>query len=238
MSEDPIEILVQLAERGEIDPWKIDIVEVTDRFFSELERRKEMDLRVSGRALFYASLLLRIKSECFGIPDDDGEEEFIEEVVDEEEIPDWNMDCAVSIVDSPIDLLEREIQRRLERKHLRKRPETLFELITALRYLEKDERRRQRSRAAGERQMVTADDVVSIAHDEGYRDAAVHVLEWCTESFAEGRVLTVGELAAEMGWDVADVYIPLLFLMLDEKVALVQSEFFGAISILPYGGGD
>ena len=46
MSEDPIEILVQLAERGEIDPWKIDIVEVTDRFFSELERRKEMDLRV------------------------------------------------------------------------------------------------------------------------------------------------------------------------------------------------
>ena len=73
MSEDPIEILVQLAERGEIDPWKIDIVEVTDRFFEELGRRKEMDLRISGRALFYASLLLRIKSECFGIPDDDGE---------------------------------------------------------------------------------------------------------------------------------------------------------------------
>lgn len=238
MSEDPIEILVQLAERGEIDPWKIDIVEVTDRFFSELERRKEMDLRVSGRALFYASLLLRIKSECFGISDDEDEEEFIEEISDEEEMPDWDMDCAASICDSPIDLLEREIKRRLERKHLRKRPETLFELITALRYLEKNERRRQRSRTIGERQMITAEDVVGIAHDEGYRDAAVLVLEWCNESFAEGRVLTVGDLAIEMGWNVANVYIPLLFLMLDGKVALVQLELFGAISIHPYGDGD
>jgi len=30
--EDPVEILVGLAERGEIDPWNIDIIEVTDRF--------------------------------------------------------------------------------------------------------------------------------------------------------------------------------------------------------------
>ena len=36
--EDPVEILVGLAERGEIDPWNINIIEVTDRFLSELER--------------------------------------------------------------------------------------------------------------------------------------------------------------------------------------------------------
>ena len=40
MSEEPVEILVQMAERGGINPWNIDIVEVTDRFLSELERRK------------------------------------------------------------------------------------------------------------------------------------------------------------------------------------------------------
>ncbi len=34
--EDPVEILVGLAERGEIDPWNINIIEVTDRFLSEL----------------------------------------------------------------------------------------------------------------------------------------------------------------------------------------------------------
>ena len=63
MAEEPVEILVQMAERGEIDPWNIDIVEVTDRFLSELERRKELDLRISGRTLFYAALLLRMKSD-------------------------------------------------------------------------------------------------------------------------------------------------------------------------------
>ncbi|HII75714.1 MAG TPA: segregation/condensation protein A, partial [Methanolinea sp.] len=87
MPEEPVEILVQMAERGEIDPWNIDIVEVTDRFLSELERRKELDLRISGRTLFYAALLLRMKSEILEqaevVEDDEycgeedvGEEEF------------------------------------------------------------------------------------------------------------------------------------------------------------------
>src|SRR5512136_1240459 len=74
MSEEPVEILVQMAERGEIDPWNIDIVEVTDRFLGELERRKELDLRISGRTLFFAAVLLRMKSEHLeelGIPEED-----------------------------------------------------------------------------------------------------------------------------------------------------------------------
>ena len=29
---EPIEILVELASKGEIDPWNIDIIEVTDKF--------------------------------------------------------------------------------------------------------------------------------------------------------------------------------------------------------------
>ena len=61
--EDPVEILVGLAERGEIDPWNINIIEVTDRFLSELERRRELNLQLSGRTLFYAATLIRMKSE-------------------------------------------------------------------------------------------------------------------------------------------------------------------------------
>ncbi|HPM54149.1 MAG TPA: segregation/condensation protein A, partial [Methanoculleus sp.] len=63
MDEEPVEILAGMAERGEIDPWNVDIVDVTDRFLAELDRRKELDLRVSGRTLFYAACLLRLKSE-------------------------------------------------------------------------------------------------------------------------------------------------------------------------------
>src|SRR5512137_2158089 len=76
MVEDPVEILVGLAERGEIDPWNIDIIEVTDRFLNELESRRELNIQVSGRTLFYAATLVRMKSEQLVIiepPEDDGE---------------------------------------------------------------------------------------------------------------------------------------------------------------------
>ncbi|WP_048076992.1 segregation/condensation protein A, partial [Halorubrum sp. AJ67] len=68
---EPVELLVQLAEEGEIEPWDIDIVQVTDAF---LEKLDETDLRTTGRALFYASVLLRMKSDGMLADDDEDEE--------------------------------------------------------------------------------------------------------------------------------------------------------------------
>ena len=48
----------------------------------------------------------------------------------------------------PIERLENEIQRRLDRKSMRKSPITLFELITELKNIEKEERRRRRMATA------------------------------------------------------------------------------------------
>ena len=60
MIEDPVEILVKMAEQGEIDPWNVNIIQVTDKFLAEMELHRTLDLRVSGRTLFYAATLLRI----------------------------------------------------------------------------------------------------------------------------------------------------------------------------------
>ena len=84
MLEEPVEMLVAMAESGEIDPWNIDIVEVTDRFLGELKRMKTLDLRISGRTLFFASFLLRLKSEYLEESEDD-DVEFIEEPLDLED---------------------------------------------------------------------------------------------------------------------------------------------------------
>jgi segregation and condensation protein A len=62
MMNEPVEILLNLAKSGEIDPWGIDIVEVTDKFLNRIEEMKLMDLRISGRTLLYAAILLRMKS--------------------------------------------------------------------------------------------------------------------------------------------------------------------------------
>lgn len=62
--ERSIDILVSLAKSGEIDPWDIDIVDVTDRFLARVEELEKLDLRVSSRTLLFASMLLRMKSDA------------------------------------------------------------------------------------------------------------------------------------------------------------------------------
>ncbi|HIH03920.1 MAG TPA: segregation/condensation protein A [Methanoregulaceae archaeon] len=229
MIEEPVAILVGMAERGEIDPWRIDIVEVTDRFLSELEHQKTLDLRISGRTLFYAALLLRMKSEyLLDPPEEDGD------VFEEDELVDWDA-LEEPLGGEPIARLEAEIHRRLERKRLRKRPETLFDLITVLRYMERDEQRRRRCVRVAPLE-IDPSEVIGIAHEEGYRDAAHRVLAWCLAGFAEGRRMTISSLVLSSGWRVIDLYLPLLFLMLDGTVELVQVEFYGEIEIRPVLG--
>jgi len=222
--EDPVEILVGLAEKGEIDPWNINIIEVTDRFLSELEHRRQLNLQVSGRTLFYAATLLRMKSEQL----DDTQEE--EESGDGEDFDlAGNQDFEDEGRLGPIERLEREIQRRLDRKNLRKSPVTLFELIIELKNLEKEERRRRRLPPPEEDYLVEADDVVSIAHEEGYQDSSRQIIEECLANADPSEEITVAELCKDLGWKLPDVYLPLLFIALDGRCSIRQEEFFGEI---------
>jgi segregation and condensation protein A len=233
--EDPVEILVGLAERGEIDPWNINIIEVTDRFLSELERRRELNLQLSGRTLFYAATLIRMKSELLVViepPEDDG-------TGDDDLFGDEFGGGAVDDIDygsrlGPIERLEHEIQRRLDRKNMRKSPITLFELITELKNIEKEERRRRRM-TEGHRDLsdslIDADDVVSIAHEEGFQESSMTRLAEYLGGLEIDEEMTLAELCERMEWGIPEVYIPLLFLALDGRCNLRQEEFFGDIFV-------
>jgi segregation and condensation protein A len=229
--EDPVEILVGMAERGEIDPWNINILEVTDRFLNELERCRQLNLRVSGRTLFYASTLLRMKSEHLAdAPDEEGgggdEDAGFGDDFDLSLDSEFEYEGRLG----PIEQLEREIQRRLDPKNLRRSPVTLFELIIELKNLEKEERRRRRL-VDEDSFLPDADDVVSIAHDEGYQDTATTVYQECLKCMIREDEMTLAELCRKLGWDITSVYIPLLFLMLDGQCAIRQEEFFGDVYV-------
>jgi segregation and condensation protein A len=230
--EDPVEILVGLAERGEIDPWNINIIEVTDRFLSELERCRQLNLQVSGRTLFYAATLLRMKSEHLELLSDP-----TEEGIEEDESYGDDYDLALdSETDyhgrlGPIELLEHEIQRRLDRKNLRKSPVTLFELIIELKNIEKEERRRRRLTDTGDDLLIYADDVVGIAHDEGYQESSMTMLEECLDRIELEEEMTLAQLCDTLGWGIPEVYIPLLFLALEGRCSLRQEEFFSDVFV-------
>lgn len=123
VGDQPIELLVQLAEEGEIDPWDLDLIAVTDAF---LDRIDGDDLVVTARTLFYASVLLRMKSDAItGRP----EPEAAESPPEERGPPDDG---------DPLASLEREMDRRLTRKSARGTPSTLMELIHELRVAERE----------------------------------------------------------------------------------------------------
>jgi segregation and condensation protein A len=231
--EDPVEILVGLAERGEIDPWNINIIEVTDRFLSELERCRQLNLQVSGRTLFYAATLLRMKSEHLELLSDPAEEGIDEDDGLYGEDYDLALDSETDYHGrlGPIELLEHEIQRRLDRKNLRKSPVTLFELIIELKNIEKEERRRRRLTDTGDDLLIYADDVVGIAHDEGYQESAMTVLEECLDCIELEEELTLVQLCQKLEWGIPEVYIPLLFLALEGRCSLRQEEFFGDVFV-------
>ena len=76
---EPAEVLVDLARRGEIDPWDIDIALATEKFLQYIDSLESRDLRIPARTLLYASILLRLKSDQM-----EGQEE--EEEIEPEEI--------------------------------------------------------------------------------------------------------------------------------------------------------
>ena len=64
-----IALLIELAERGEIDPWDVQVIDVIDRYLSKLisdqeatQAAREADLSQSGQAFLSASMLVLFKA--------------------------------------------------------------------------------------------------------------------------------------------------------------------------------
>ncbi|WP_435094255.1 segregation/condensation protein A [Halorubrum sp. N11] len=241
---EPVELLVQLAEEGEIEPWDIDIVQVTDAF---LEKLDETDLRTTGRALFYASVLLRMKSDGMLADDDEDEEPEPEpwEVAMEGGAP----DPADGDFD-PIDELEAEMDRRLDRKNTRGSPETLDELVRELREAErgswwKDSREYDTSesphgydrgtqtldyhtgdefRRDGE---PTAGEATDRTHDEDIEEVIVEIDNALRTHFDRGRTEVLFAEIETAGGRPFMTYLALLFMAHRGSVRLQQDDLFG-----------
>ena len=245
---EPVELLVQLAEDGEIEPWDIDIVQVTDAF---LEKLDETDLRTTGRALFYASVLLRMKSDGMLADDEDEAEPAAEP---------WELAMEGGDTDpadpgfDPIDKLEAEMDRRLDRKHTRGSPETLDELVRELREAErgswwKESRKYDTSespsgydrgtqtldyhtgdefRRDGE---PTAGDATDRTHDEDIEEVIADVESAITPHFDAGRAEVLFAEVSSAGGRPFMTFLALLFMAHRGSVTLRQDELFGDLWI-------
>jgi len=78
--DQPFQILLELVQTHKLDPWDIDIEKLTDIFVQRIREMQKLDLRVSGRTLLSAAILLRMKSSY--IAGDGHEQEDEEELED------------------------------------------------------------------------------------------------------------------------------------------------------------
>ncbi|WP_435363111.1 segregation/condensation protein A [Haloarchaeobius sp. DYHT-AS-18] len=242
---EPVELLVQLAKRGDIDAWDIDIVRVTDEFLDALE---DADLRTSGRALFYASVLLRMKGDELIHGSDEEEEEelapweqpFADEAPEEPPDPDFD----------PVAGLEAEMERRLDRKQVRGTPETLDELVHDLREAERGswwKRQREYDTSDSPRGFQrgtqtldyhsgddfrvddepTEDEVTGTTHSEDIEEIIADVRTALHEHYDAGRAEVLYAEIDMVGGSRVQTFLALLFLAHRGQVRLQQDELFG-----------
>jgi segregation and condensation protein A len=175
LAQDAIAFLIDLAERGEIDPWDVKVIDVIDRFLNELTPTQiqgkpyEATLSQSGQAFLYASMLVLLKAESLTQSEvqetlpEDRESEFL----DPEEVKTGALPP----------FLERQLRRRAVAQPPQRRRVTLKELIEQLRTIasaleEKTPRTRlRRPRPQSHSQAVRA--IAQLAHQENLSEMAL-----------------------------------------------------------------
>ncbi len=254
-AEDAIALLIEMAERGEIDPWDVKVIEVIDRFLNELnplvEGRAlyEKNLSSSGQAFLYASMLVLLKADSLTQPDQPdaaAEEleslELLEEGVAGNGLPPH---------------LERQIRRRAVAQPPQKRKVTLKDLIDQLRAiavaLEDPAPRKRLRRPPPQSRSQTVRAIAQLAHQENLSEMATALEQFFAEHLADPQATQNWldfEFLLEL-WtqsqkspaateahhapqhDRVGIFWALLLLSAQSKVELEQAEFYGQLRVRP-----
>lgn len=237
---DGIEVLVQMAKQGKIDPWNIDIADIADKYMLHIAESKSNNLRVTGRALFFLAVLLKLKSNVLvGIDPMQFEiqEEFNPEYDDDDSR--FNEDLYYQDFPDNVIPIEDIIQRRTSVKLNRNRIVTLKDLIRQLEFYEQIEKKQQiqsqieraQQRRVRSYKNMSADDIINMAHEE-YIESSIKILhENLVKIFEKEEKVELNTLTL-LGLDKISAYMALLFLTVNTEFDLEQDEFYSDLYVV------
>ena len=228
-----LEILVQLAERGEIDPWDIDIIEVTDKFLTALDKSPRENLLNAGRAIFFASVLLRLKSDILLNLSN-------ETLLASRQTEDFFPEDALLSEDEMVRIDPSKLESYLIRSPLsklqRKRKISLGDLIFALQQAEEEEERRAlRAKLKADRAFTiiapeTPDDIFEIAYEEDIEDVIEKIEAVVQEHLTDEKPITLTFLTEILNNKIKP-FLAILFLAHSQKIVLEQKETYEEVFI-------
>ncbi len=218
-------ILLDLVNNEHMDPWDIDISVLTNRYITTIKELKETNLKLSGKVLLAAAILLRIKSKRLVGEDlnefdrllassEMSEEQFYDEL--EQELAQGE---AAGMTDQSLELRPRLPQPR-------KRKVSVYDLVKAL----------EKALEVKKRRFMNALHDVDVVIPEKKFDitsAMQSLYGKLVGFFAKGmKKFTFTKLVPSKNKeDKVFTFIPLLHLANEGKVELYQKEHFGEIEI-------
>lgn len=263
LAQDAIALLIELAEKGEIDPWDVRVIEVVDRYLSGLTPKPtpsselgaspyHADLSRSGQAFLYASMLVWLKADSLL------RSESLQDEPENPEAEEWIEDIADATSSLPL-RLERQLHRRAVAPPPRKRPVTLSEMIEQLQVMAATlaeplrPLRPRRSRALSKSQ--AEGQIAELAHQENLTETAVELDRFLVQNWSSfspdrdwlefDRLLHLWSAASPISLPHASpashqvaLFWALLLLSSQSKVELMQEDFYQELKVRPISDDD
>ncbi|MTJ09218.1 segregation/condensation protein A [Anabaena sp. UHCC 0204] len=247
--------LISQAEKGEIDPWDVRVIEVIDHYLELMSpeasttRGYETDLSQSGQAFLSASMLVLFKANTLMLSStvDDTQEEVIDDTI-------LGFEDGLLYPAHRLQL-ERHLRRRPAAMPPPKRRVTLQELIDQLQIMANQlklvEKVNQPKRIKRQSSVQTMRETLELAHQENLTEVALELEQvlhlaakgqnleeqcWNLEELIDLWIQTKqpeksGEHHESEYGNLVSVFWALLLLSAQSKVELFQKEFYQEIQI-------
>ena len=235
-------LLMDMAQRGEIDPWDVKVIDVIDRVLHQLTLTntssdrptdREAELYQSGQAFLYASMLVLLKADSLTQSEVDSLSEDILEA-------EWQQESADLQQRRTPHHLERQLQRRAAARPPQQRRVTLQELIDQLQLMTKIMAQAQKTNPSRNRNALSrtqaARTITQLAHEENLSEVAEQLEQFLADRWPiiapDSDWLDLDRLLALQSQnDRVGVFWALLLLSAQSKVELAQDEFYQDLKI-------
>lgn len=215
-------IILDLVSTEQMDPWDVNISLLTDKYIERLRELKEQDLKVGGKVVLAASILLRIKSTKLVSDDMDDFDRLIAGT-------DMNQEAFYDSLEQELaqgerEALKEEFELLPRMPQARRRKVSVFDLVKALdKALEVKQRRVLQSIPPPLPLPVRKFDLGA---------SVTNLLQRLKSMFSYKKRLTFTDLLpTHSKQDKVYTFIPLLHLSNQQKVELEQAVPFGEIEV-------
>ncbi|MBT7903163.1 segregation/condensation protein A [Candidatus Woesearchaeota archaeon] len=222
-------LLYELIKTEQMDPWDVDVSELANKYITLVKKMTEMNLRVSGKVLLAAAILLKIKSDRLVGSDMMEFDRLLATSDDSTDLYDSEEDL-MNMQGVTLENAEEQLKLIPRTPQPRKRKVSVYDLVDALSIaLNVSHRRVLKEIDIPHKFNVPKKTVdISVIMTDLYQK----ICEFFDEDQSFPSMLTFTELCpSEERMDKVLTFIPLLHLSNSQKIGLRQQDHFGEINI-------